>query len=328
MNRLCAVAAILALVIFSMAAEAQSVVRESERAPSPALGHPLAYSLYLPPGYGTGDRHYPTLYLLHGMNGNHHEWLRRGHLRATLDRLIAAGAVAPMIVVMPDGGANSWYVDSKGLGGAGNYATAIGVDLVHWIDHTLRTKPERRYRGIGGLSMGGFGALRLAFAQPYRFCAAASFSGALWPGMLSQDKIADHAARIFAGAFGQPFDRHRFIAENPLTLIAAVARTRDPPAVFLTVGDDDRYKLYDDAFVAFDRMRRAGLDVSMRVTGGDHVWSTWARELPDALVFFDREFKTADSDVAGRAPQPAMVSVAGARSRDAKASHLPRRAAP
>ncbi len=286
-----AIAAAVLLLLWVASAQAQSQVREFEHAPSPALGHDLGYSLYLPPGYDSGDQRYPTLYLLHGKDGNHLEWLHDGHLQATLDGLIAAGTVAPMIVVMPDGGGDSWYVDFKALGGDGDYETAIAVDLVAWIDHTYRTKPERHFRAIGGLSMGGFGALRLAFVAPFRYEAAASFSGALWAQITPQSNVGDRVNRIFNGAFGRPFDARRFVAENPLSLIDAVAAAKDPPAVFLTVGDNDRYKLYHDTFIAFERMRGAGLDVAMRMTGGDHEWSTWAEELPSALRFFDRQFK-------------------------------------
>ncbi len=286
-----AFAAAALLLAVAATARAQSRVIESAHAPSAALGRDLVYSAYLPPGYGADGRRYPTLYLLHGKDGNHGEWLHDGHLRETLDRMIAAGTVAPMIVIMPDGGGDSWYVDSKALGGDGNYGTAIGADLVAYVDKTYRTEPERRFRAIAGLSMGGFGALRLAFITPFRYCAAASFSGALWAGMTDTSAPGDRVGRIFNGAFGRPFDPRRFVAENPLSMIKTVAAAKDPPAVFLTVGDQDRYKLYDDTFIAFKRMRDAGMNVSMRMTRGDHEWSTWAEELPAALRFFDREFK-------------------------------------
>lgn len=268
-----------------------SEIREFEHLDSRALGGDLVYSLYLPPGYAKDDRRYPTLYLLHGAEGNHLEWLHTGYVRETLDAMIADGRVAPMIVVMPDGGGNSWYVDSKDIGGPGNYATAIAVDLVGHIDATLRTRAEPRFRAIGGLSMGGFGALRLAFQQPFRFVAAASFSGAFWARLKPDSVLGAFADRIFDGSFGRPFDARRFLAQSPLSMIDALAKAPHPPPVFLTVGDQDRYKLYDDTFELFHRMRALGLPVEMRMTGGDHEWETWAAELPDALLFFDREFK-------------------------------------
>ncbi|MBV8650247.1 MAG: prolyl oligopeptidase family serine peptidase [Alphaproteobacteria bacterium] len=269
----------------------QSEVREFEHLDSRALGGDLVYSLYLPPGYGQGDRRYPVLYLLHGAEGNHLEWLHTGYVRETLDKMIAEGSVAPMIVVMPDGGGNSWYVDSKDVGGPGNYATAISFDLVQHIDATLRTKAEPRYRAVGGLSMGGFGALRFAFQQPFRYVAAASFSGAFWARVTPDTVLGDWAQRIFEGSFGRPFDAARFLAQSPMTMVDQLKDVSHPPVVYLTVGDQDRYKLYNDTFELFHHMRELGLPVEMRMTAGDHEWETWAAELPDALLFIDRAFK-------------------------------------
>jgi S-formylglutathione hydrolase FrmB len=269
---------------------APSQVREFEHLASPALGRDLAYALYLPPGYDAGDRRYPTLYLLHGVDGNHQDWLHTGYLRETLDALIADGRVAPMVVVMPDGD-NSWYVDSKAVGGPGDYETAIAGDLVTHIDATLRTRADRLSRGIGGLSMGGFGALRLAFRKPFRYGAAAAFSGALWARVHPDTVLGPRTATIFAGAFGTPFDTARFVAESPFAMVDGLAAARDPPAIFLTVGDHDRFKLYLDSFQLFERLRELSLPVEMRMTAGDHDWETWAAELGDALVFFDRHFR-------------------------------------
>jgi S-formylglutathione hydrolase FrmB len=286
-----AVAAALALAPqAAMAGSAPSQVREFEHLASRALGRDLVYALYLPPGYDESERRYPTLYLLHGVDGNHQEWLRRGYLRETLDALVADGRVAPMVVVMPEGD-NSWYVDSKKVGGPGDFETAIAGDLVAHIDATLRTRSDRRSRGIGGLSMGGFGALRLAFHQPFRYGAAVAFSGALWARLRPDTVLGPREAAIFAGAFGSPFDAARFARENPLAMVDELSAASDPPAVFLTVGDQDRFKLYLDTFQLFQRMRERGLPVEMRMTAGDHDWKTWAAELGDALLFFDRQFR-------------------------------------
>jgi S-formylglutathione hydrolase FrmB len=272
------------------ASPASSQVREFEHAASRALGGDLVYALYLPPGYDDGARRYPVLYLLHGAFGNHLEWLHSGYLQETLDAMIADGRVAPMIVVMPEAG-NSWYVDSKSIGGPGDYETAIAADLVAEVDKTLRTKPDRWARGIGGLSMGGFGALRLAFHEPFRYGAAAAFSGAFWASVRPDTVLPARVDKVFAGAFGAPFAPARLIAANPLSMIDRLAEAKDPPAVFLTVGDRDRFKLYLETFEVFRRMRERGLPVEMRMTDGDHEWSTWAAELGDALLFFDRHFR-------------------------------------
>src|SRR5258708_4453210 len=131
----------------------------------------------------------------HGATGNHQEWLHTGYLRETLDAMIADGRVEPMVAVMPEAG-NSWYVDSKSVNGPGDYETAIAEDLVAEIDKTLRTKPGRWARGIGGLSMGGFGALRLAFREPFRYGAVASFSGAFWASLHPDSVLGPRAATL------------------------------------------------------------------------------------------------------------------------------------
>ncbi len=285
-----AVASAVMVAPAAAADAAPSQVREFEHLASRALGRDLVYALYLPPNYDRGDRRYPALYLLHGVDGNHLEWLRTGHLRETLDQMIGDGQLEPMVVVMPDGG-NSWYVNSKSAGGPGDYETAIAGDLVNHIDATLRTRPDRWSRGVGGLSMGGFGALHLAFREPFRYGAAAAFSGALWARLRPDTVLGPHIGTIFAGAFGTPFDAARFVAESPLSMIDELAATNDPPATFLTVGDRDRFKLYLDTFDLFKRMRELGLPVEMRMTAGDHDWETWAAELADALIFFNRQFK-------------------------------------
>ena len=272
------------------ATPASSQVREFEHVASRALGGDLVYALYLPPGYDDSARRYPVLYLLHGALGNHLEWLHSGYLQETLDAMIADGRVDPMIVVMPEAD-NSWYVDSKSIGGPGDYETAIAEDLVAEVDKTLRTKPDRWARGIGGLSMGGFGALRLAFHEPFRYGAAAAFSGAFWASVRPDTVLPARVDKVFAGAFGAPFDPARLIAANPLSMIDRLAEARAPPPVFLTVGDRDRFKLYLETFEVFRRMRERGLPVEMRMTDGDHEWSTWAAELGDALFFFDRHFR-------------------------------------
>lgn len=270
-----------------------SEVREFERAASPALGDDLPYSLYLPPGYGSGDRRYPAVYLLHGKDGNHLQWLEKGHLRETLDRLIAAHKISPMIVVMPDAG-NSWYVNSQAVGGPGDYAQAISVDLVNAVDKRFRTRAEPRFRAIGGLSMGGYGALRLGFQQPFRFGAIVALSPALWAGLTSESQLGSNAERTFDGAFGEPPDPGRILARSPLAMIDALAAAPHPPPVFLSVGDQDEYKLYIDTFELFRRMREKGLSVEMRMTGGEHDWTTWAAALPHALTFLDAQFKLGD----------------------------------
>ena len=274
----------LVLLLFAPPAPAAGTVRGRLSFESEALGGPLHYSLYLPPGYDEdAARRYPVVYLLHGLGGRDSDWVRMGRIRATADRLIESGAIPPLIVVMPDGG-NGWYVDSAAVGGPGDYGTAIGRDLIAHVDLTYRTVAGRRGRAIAGLSMGGFGALRLAFAQPERFAAAASLSGAVFRPVRSAEE-APAEGRIFHGAFGTPFDPARFNRASLFDRIDDVAALADPPGLYLAVGDDDGFGLWRSTVELFLALRDAGVPAELRVTDGDHVWPLWADQIEGALHF-------------------------------------------
>jgi S-formylglutathione hydrolase FrmB len=140
-----------------------------------AVSGPTHVRVLLPTGYRAAPRRrYPVLYLLHGADADYRAWTRYGDAEAISAR-------APMIVVMPDGGAQGWYTDWY-VGETTvqpRWETYHVGELVPWVDATYRTIAERRGRAVAGLSMGGYGALSYAARHPGTFAAAASFSGAL-----------------------------------------------------------------------------------------------------------------------------------------------------
>lgn len=271
---------------------AESRVRQSTAFDSAALGRPMAYSVYLPPGYDGEDdeeedapgRRFPVIYLLHGLGGNERDWLLGAGVDAIADDLIARGAMPPAILVMPDGGVG-WYVDSAAIGGPGDYETAIAADLIAHVDATYRTIAAREGRAIAGLSMGGYGAVRLAFFHPDLFVAAGSLSGAIFPDIPSDDDVSDLQQDLFRGAFGTPVDAGRFNAANVFGPIAELAAAGAAPPLLLTVGDDDRFRLDRGAHALFTALRDAGLPVELRITDGGHVWPLWAQQIQGVLVF-------------------------------------------
>ncbi|MBD0320943.1 MAG: prolyl oligopeptidase family serine peptidase [Gemmatimonadetes bacterium] len=151
---------------------AGQLLRDMVDAPSLAgnlLGDPARREalVYLPPGYSTSGRRYPTLYVLHGFDAPLAAFeTGRLRIRAVMDSLIAARRAVPMIVVVPDarnayGGA--FYTNSPV---AGNWADFVARDLVAHVDRRYRTLPRAAARGIEGHSMGGYGALTLAARHP------------------------------------------------------------------------------------------------------------------------------------------------------------------
>lgn len=130
--------------------------------------------VYLPPSYRSDPaRRYPVLYMLHGATSVPEEWLDGSYqgltLPAVLDSLIAASALPPLIVVMPNSDialGSQWYANSPVLG---NWEDFIVRDLVGFIDHRYRTEARPDGRALFGHSMGGFGALAIGFRHPDRF---------------------------------------------------------------------------------------------------------------------------------------------------------------
>ena len=151
--------------------------------PAPALQGNLlgtatvqAGSVYLPPSYGRGHKHYPVLYLLHGYSDTHAVWLNFVHIKNVMDRAIAAHRIPEAIVVMPD------EVDVYGGGFyrnspvAGRWEDFIADDLVRFADAHYRTLPGAAGRGLIGWSMGGYGAIHIAMDRGGVFAAAYGIS--------------------------------------------------------------------------------------------------------------------------------------------------------
>jgi S-formylglutathione hydrolase FrmB len=134
-------------------------------------------AIYLPRSYDEGDKLYPVIYYLHAYSNDYTMW--SSDIKSVVDDLIQQSKVQDMIIVMPDatnkyGG--SWYSNSSV---AGNYEDYITKDLVKFIDSKYRTLQQRESRAIGGGSMGGYGAMKLAMKHPEVYCAVVSHSGLL-----------------------------------------------------------------------------------------------------------------------------------------------------
>jgi enterochelin esterase family protein len=115
-------------------------------------------------------------------------------------------------------------------------------------------------------------------------------SGAFWTRVTPDTKFEEPIQHIFAGAFGRPFDAHRFVAASPMALAAAMSHSAQLPAIYLTCGEQDRYHLDREQAVMAERLEEMKIPVETALRPGDHDWDTWAKALPDALVFLGRHF--------------------------------------
>ena len=158
------------------------------------LGLSTSYSIMLPPGYDASGRRYPVLYMLHGVAGDSTEWQSIGLLEAA-DRMIQDGEIEPMLIVLPNGGANYWVNHADGA----RWGDYLVSDVVASVDREYRTIPRARDRAIGGLSMGGEGALRMAMLNPDVFGIAAAHSPSL---RTAYDQLAPELQTLYGDRGG------------------------------------------------------------------------------------------------------------------------------
>jgi S-formylglutathione hydrolase FrmB len=283
MSRLLSLLIVCAALFASPAARAGGVVETGLEAPSPLLGHPIRYALYKPAAAPPQGRRWPVLFLLHGLSGSDADWLKVGRIAATLDRQIAAGQIQPLVVVMPMAG-DSWYVDNSDPGGAGPIAQALTTDLVAAIDSRVPTAPCREARAVGGLSMGGYGALLYALDHPDVYSAVISLSGSIFAEMPSDaQERAKRRFRRFGNVFGDPFDWQRMNAWNLFPRVARLAQEAKPPSIWLEAGDKDYPPILEGTVRLHLDLRKAGIDSELRVDDGGHDWHLWSTAIAPAL---------------------------------------------
>jgi enterochelin esterase-like enzyme len=247
---------------------------ESRSLYSNALQRDWPYVVYLPPGYRANGPRYPVLYLLHGNDDDAHRWITQGRLQTAADALIARRDIPPVVIVMPQGGTD-WYVDRKE-----NIETAFFSDLLPHVESRYAVSNERKGRAIGGVSMGGFGALRYAMLEPDRFCGVLLLS----PAIYSTEPPPQSAARR-VHVFGERrFDPDVWHALNYPALWQRYMSQPYRLPMFIAAGDDD-IVILGEASLLYTRLREAGNPAALRIAGGGHNWDTWATLIPAALKY-------------------------------------------
>jgi S-formylglutathione hydrolase FrmB len=239
---------------------------------SSSLGRPMKYRVVLPHGYATSQRRYPVLYLLHGLTGDYTDWTTRTNLTEYTRAL-------PLIVVMPDG-ANQWY--SNAVDGSGRFEDYILDDLPRDVVTKYRTVNSRYGRAIAGLSMGGYGALKLALKRPAAFAVAGSFSGAFGvtrAGELEKIITGVEAERM-TKIFGPADSAAR--RENDVSGLAAAMKPAGAPYLYIDCGVSDALIGSNREVVA--ALHKAGAAYEYHEIAGGHSWDYWDRRVREFLA--------------------------------------------
>jgi S-formylglutathione hydrolase FrmB len=213
-----------------------------------------------------------VFYLLHGLSDDHTIWERR----TSIERYVAG---LPLVVVMPDGG-RGWYTNAvEGFA----YEDDLLNDVIGLVERTFAVKAERSGRAIGGLSMGGYGAVKLGLKHPGIFASLSAHSGALGaqrhPMWLKE--LQPEFDRIFGKApNGGP--------EDPFAIVEKF--DHGPiPALLIDCGTEDR--LLDQNRAFHHHLESLHIPHEYQEFPGDHDWAYWDKHIQDAVAFHARNLQ-------------------------------------
>lgn len=253
--------------LFCLSFNAYSYDIKRVEIPSDNIDKKLHATVVVPDSYREGNKNYSTVYLLHGWSGNDKDWTNKTQVAALADDY-------QLILVMPDGDYDKWYINSPVLAKS-NYEKYIGSDVPSYIDKNFRTIAAKDGRAITGLSMGGFGALNVVLNYPDTFGAAGSMSGGVDP--------RDYAKNWgLEKVFGDAVSNAKFWNEKAIINNAHQFINLNIP-IFIECG-------VDDFFIEPNReLHQRLLDLRIKHTyqegPGGHTWDYWGNAIKYQLLF-------------------------------------------
>lgn len=239
------------------------MIHTEVRFSSAQLGMRVTMNVLLPE---TGEGPFATLYLLHGLSDDHTMWGRLTRLETYAWRL-------PMAIVMPQGFRGFYTRNEAGP----DYARYIAEDVVGEAERLFPLRRERTGRAIAGLSMGGYGALRIGLAWPDRFASIASHSGAVMYGTTGPRSESPIERAEYARIFGSSPAG----TDHDLVHLAEQARGQ-LPSIRIDCGVDDF--LIDQNRALHARLDALAIPHAYAEHPGEHNWTYWDARLPESLA--------------------------------------------
>jgi len=249
---------------------------------SKLMNRQMPYRVILPSGYSdakNSSKRYPTIYLLHGLTGHYDNWTTKAGLAKYSETY-------QIIIVTPEGD-NGWYTDSVSNPNE-KYESYIVKELVPEIDSKFRTISDRAHRAIGGLSMGGYGAIKFGLKYPGMFRLAGSFSGALRAAQFSE-KNSGAIGKAIANIFGPEGSEIR-LNNDIFRLVTDITpeKVKDLPFIYLDCGTEDFIFSQSRDFSAL--LIEKKIPHEFRELPGGHTWPYWDRQVQEFLRLADRLF--------------------------------------
>ena len=274
----------LLLAAATLTARAGKVVTDSLY--SRNLGATVKYNVYLPDGFDKGEKHYPVVYLLHGLYGCYEDWLKLGNMKLVADELIGSGEASEMVIIMPNAGDEDVHNVQNGYFNVEDwpYEDFFFQELMPEAEAKYRCGGAKGQRAVTGLSMGGGGSTVYCQRHPDLFSSCYAMSAWLdnpggprgEPGVRDKLTIVSESVREHSAL--------DFIDNADEETVAKMRTVK----WFFDCGDDDG--LLPLTTELYQKMRYKRIKSELRVRNGVHNWEYWHLALRIALPFASRNF--------------------------------------
>src|SRR5579864_9082916 len=278
------------LVTFSSASALAQGRIDCSALHSKILKRAVHYCVQVPGSYDKKDAsgqesRYPVLYYLHGLGDNEQSFSRSGGW-TLIEDLREHGKIGDFLIVAPEGGA-SFYINSTD--GTERYSDFFLREFMPYIEGKYRTVPGREGRAVTGISMGGYGALRFAFAYPELFSAVSAQSAAL----ILDSPEALNATGMLGDVFGSPIDMAHWRAYDPFALARKNRAEIAKMAIYFNCGQSDEYG-FDKGAAALDKqLTREKIPHEYRPYPGGHNMNYFLGHLAEVIEFHSHAFAEA-----------------------------------
>lgn len=251
------------------------------------------YCVYLPAGYDSSAEKggtYPVLYFLHGLGDNERTLFNSGGW-TMLDDLRKQHKLGEFLIVAPEGG-RTFYINSAN--GKMRYSDFFMREFIPHIETKYRITKNRANRAISGISMGGYGALRFAFAFPETFSAVSAQSAALiTESPQDLDSAIDTGTplgSLLAGVFGDPINIQHWRDNNPFVLAEKNRAPLHGMQIYFNCGSVDKYGFEKGAAALHAELLKEGIRHEYHLYPGDHSFSYFLSHFDEVMQFHSRAF--------------------------------------
>jgi len=285
---------IFVLLVIAYPAVAQSRI-DCNALRSRILREVVHYCVLLPPEYDSAaakSTRYPVLYFLHGLGENEQTLFKSGGWNLVED-LRQQHKIGDFLIVTPEGKA-SFYVysaDGKVL-----YSDFFLHEFMPYIESRFHIRSGAQSRAISGISMGGYGALRFAFAYPQIFSSVSAQSAALMtasPQELNTTmRSGTPLGRLLGSVFGDPIDVAHWKDTDPFVLAKKNRLAISKLAIYFNCGREDQFQFENGAEALHRQLDSEGIRHEYHLYPGDHSASYFLSHLGEVMQFHSKEFES------------------------------------